>query len=233
MLQEYKLEAYYVQTELATYLLASNDKMKEKGLASQSSISALLRKRRQVYGFKARPIPEKVLTTVLEDAIHVPSAGFTQDFDLIVVKNAATRKRLARAARESEYLKLGMSKSNFISTAPVIVVPCANKKRYEEKYGTGEDSRRLPWWLIDAGFASLALILSAFEHGLAASFLGALADGQVAGILDLPGDHSVIPVAIIPMGYKNVEDKELWDERVKKVGRNRRRLDNIVHWDRW
>src|SRR2546426_10650246 len=83
MLQEYKLEAYYVQTELATYLLASNDKMKEKGLASQSSISALLRKRRQVYGFKARPVPEKVLTTVLEDAIHVPSAGFTQDFDAL------------------------------------------------------------------------------------------------------------------------------------------------------
>ncbi len=207
--------------------------MMEKGLASHSSISALLRKRRQVYAFKARPIPEKVITTILEDAIHVPSAGFTQDFDLIVVRNAATRKRLAGAARESGYLTLGLSKSDFISTAPVIVVPCANKKRYEDKYGTAEDSRRLPWWLIDAGFASLALILSAFEHGLAASFLGALDDGQVAEILDLPEDHSVIPLAIIPMGYRSIEDKELWDERVKRVSRKRRRLDNIVHWDRW
>jgi hypothetical protein len=43
-----------------------------------------------------------------------------------------------------------MSKSDFISTAPIIVVPCANKKRYQDKYGTAEDSRRLPWWLIDA-----------------------------------------------------------------------------------
>src|SRR2546427_7818960 len=232
-LQEYKLEAYYVQTELATYLLASNDKMKEKGFASQSSISALLRKRRQVYGFKARPVPEKVLTTVLQDAIHVSSAGFTQDFDLIVVKNAVTRKRLARAARESEYLKLGMSKSNFISTAPVIVVPCANKKRYEEKYGTGEHSRRLPWWLIDAGFASLALILSAFEHGLAASFLGALDDDKVAGILNLPKDRTVIPLALVPIGFKSLEDKAEWDERSKKVGRDRRSLHDIVHWDKW
>src|SRR2546428_13762493 len=145
-------------------------------MAPQPGIGPLLRKRRQVFGFKAEAIPENVLTTVLEDAIHVPSAGFTQDFDLIVVKNAVTRKRLARAARESEYLKLGMSKSNFISTAPVIVVPCANTKRDEDKYGKGEHSRRLPWWLIDAGFASLALILSAFQHGLAASFLGALDD---------------------------------------------------------
>ena len=202
-------------------------------MTSQSGISALLRKRRQVYGFKVRPIPEKVLTTVLEDARHVPSAGFTQDFDLIVVKNPATRKQLAEAARESEYKTLKLSKSDFISTAPVIMVPCANKKRYEDKYGTAEDSRRLPWWLIDASFASLVLILSAFEHGLAASFLGALDDEKVAGILDLPKDHTVIPLAIIPMGYKSLEDKEWWNERVRKISRDRRRLDDTVHWDRW
>jgi nitroreductase len=205
----------------------------EKQMTPQSSFGALLRKRRQVFGFKAEPIPEKILTTILEDAIHVPSAGFTQDFDLIVVKDVVARKRLAEAARESEYKTLGLSKSDFISTAPVIVVPCANKKRYEDNYGTGEGGRRLPWWLIDASFASLVLILSAFEHGLAASFLGALDDEKLSGILDLPKDHSVIPFAIVPMGYKSLEDKEWWDERVKKVSRSRRRLDDVVHWDRW
>jgi hypothetical protein len=39
--------------------------MKEKGVASESRIGALLRKRRQVYGFKAEPIPEIVSRTVL------------------------------------------------------------------------------------------------------------------------------------------------------------------------
>ena len=202
-------------------------------MAPQPGIGPLLRKRRQVFGFKAEAIPENILTTVLEDAIHVPSAGFTQDFDLIVIKDAVTRKRLAEAARESEYKTLELSKSDFISTAPVIVVPCANKKRYEDKYGRAEDSRRLPWWLIDASFASLVLILSAFEHGLAASFLGALDDEKVAGILDLPKDHTVIPLAIVPMGYKSLEDKKWWDERAKKISRDRRRLDDVVHWDRW
>jgi nitroreductase len=207
--------------------------MKEKQMPPRSSISSLLRKRRQVFGFKAEPIPENILATVLEDAIHVPSAGFTQDFDLIVVKDVVSRKRLAEAARESEYKSLKLSKTDFISTAPVIVVPCANKKRYEDKYGTGEESRRLPWWLVDASFASLVLILSAFEHGLAASFLGALDDEKVAKILDLPKDHTVIPLAIVPMGYKSLEDKEWWDERVKKINSDRRRLDDVVHWDRW
>src|SRR3989442_7049281 len=199
-------------------------------MAPQPGIGPLLRKRRQVFGFKAEAIRENILTTVLEDAIHVPSAGFTQDFDLIVIKDAVTRKRLAEAARESEYKTLELSKSDFISTAPVIVVPCANKKRYEDKYGRAEDSRRLPWWLIDASFASLVLILSAFEHGLAASFLGALDDEKVAGILDLPKDHTVIPLATVPMGHTRLEDREWGNERVRKISRSRRRLWETVRW---
>ncbi len=126
-----------------------------------------------------------------------------------------------------------MSKSDFISTAPIIVVPCANKKRYQDKYGTAEDSRRLPWWLIDASFASRALILSSFEHELAASFLGALDDDKVARILNLPKDHTVIPLALVPVGYKSLEDKARWDERSKKVRRTRRPLEDVVHWDKW
>jgi nitroreductase len=207
--------------------------MNEKSMASESSFGALLRKRRQVYGFKSEPIAAKVLTTVLENAAHVPSAGFTQDFDLIVVKDTVTKTRLAEAAGESEYQKLGMSKSDFISTAPVIVVPCGNKKRYEDKYGTAEDGRRLPWWLIDASFASLALMISAVEQGLAASFLGALDDDKIEKILNLPKDHTVVPLAIVPIGYKSLEDKSWWNQRSEKIQRTRRRLDDIVHWDKW
>jgi len=48
----------------------------------------LLRKRRNVYGFQDRPIPEFVLSRILENARHVPSAGFTQDFDLVVVRDS-------------------------------------------------------------------------------------------------------------------------------------------------
>ena len=45
-----------------------------------------LRKRRNVYGFQDRPIPEVVLSRILEDARHMPSAGFTQDFDLVTIQ---------------------------------------------------------------------------------------------------------------------------------------------------
>ena len=163
------------------------------------TLSKLLRKRRNVYGFKSRAIPDKSLVRILEDARHVPSAGFTQDFEFIVVKDPMIRRELATAGHQPEYMSEGIAKSNFISMAPVIVVPCGNKKRFEAKYGKSEENARLPWWLIDAGFASFALILSAFEHGLAASFLGVLDDEKVRQILNLPMDGSIIPLALVPI----------------------------------
>src|SRR2546428_13544207 len=94
----------------------------------------------------------------------------------------------------------GLAKSEFISTAAVIVVPCGNRKRFAEKYGRAEEKARLPWGLIDAGFASFALILSAFEHGLAASFLGALVDDKVQQILTIPMDGSIILLRLVRIG---------------------------------
>ncbi len=197
------------------------------------NLKSLLRKRRNVYGFESRAIPDKVLTTILEDARHVPSAGFTQDFEFIVVKDPMIRRELAIAGHQREYMSEGLAKSDFISTAPIIVVPCGNKKRFEEKYGRAEENARLPWWLIDAGFASLALILSAFEHELAASFLGVLDDEKVRQILNIPMDGSIIPLALVPIGYKDPEEGVLWIQRSRKAVRNRRGLADHVHWNGW
>ena len=197
------------------------------------TLSKLLRKRRNVYGFKSRAISDKSLVRILEDARHVPSAGFTQDFEFIVVKDPMIRRELATAGHQPEYMSEGIAKSNFISMAPVIVVPCGNKKRFEAKYGKSEENARLPWWLIDAGFASFALILSAFEHGLAASFLGVLDDEKVRQILNLPMDGSIIPLALVPIGFKDPAEEILWEARSRKAVPNRRVLADLVHWNGW
>jgi nitroreductase len=73
------------------------------------SLNALLRKRRNVYGFLPKPVSDELLSGILEDAIRVPSAGFTQDFDLVVVRDRSTKKRLAEASREEEYVKSNLA----------------------------------------------------------------------------------------------------------------------------
>lgn len=119
-------------------------------------LDVVLRKRRNVYGFLSRDIPENVLRRILENARHVPSTGYTQDFDLVVVRNKATKRKLTGAARQDEYKKLEGVVPKFIENAPVVVVPCGNKTRFETKYGRpAEKNSRLPWWLTDTAFAHL------------------------------------------------------------------------------
>lgn len=195
----------------------------------------LLRRRRNVYGFDSKRIPKKVLLRVLVNATHVPSAGFTQDFDFVVVRNRMQNRKLAEAAHEHEYVRTGRARTGFISNAPVVIVPCGSKPRFEDKYGApAEKNARLPWWLIDSGFASLALILSAFEEGLGASFIGAIDDRKVVDILRLPLDNSIVPLAIIPIGYASRDESSDW-KRVRReiVRTRRRRLEEVVHWDTW
>jgi len=198
------------------------------------SLGNLLRKRRNVYGFLAKPIPDRTLMAVLEDATHVPSAGFTQDFDFVVVREEEVKQELAEAAHEDEYVRDGYALPGFISRAPVVVVPCGSKPRFEAKYGRpAEKTSRLPWWLIDAGFASFSLILSAYEKGLGASFVGAIDDEKVERALGLPSDHSVIPLAVVPIGYADPEESAMEAKRRGEIRRRRRRLEGVVHWERW
>ena len=175
------------------------------------------------------------MNSILESATHVPSAGFTQDFEFVVVRDTSLKKKLAQAAAERDYVKTGRAKPDFISRAPVIVVPCGSKPSFEMKYGKpAEKNARVPWWLIDAGFASLVLILSAFESGLAASFIGAIDDVKVSKILKLPEDGSIVPLAIIPIGYLDPDEAAKWKTGTRKaIKRRRRKLEELVHLDGW
>ena len=197
-------------------------------------LRVLLRKRRNVYNFLVKPVPGELLKSILEDSVHVPSAGFTQDFDLVVVRDKETRAKLAAASFEDEYVKKGEVKRGFVSSAPVIVVPCGNKSRFESKYGSPADkTARAPWWLIDAGFASLALILSAYEKGLAGSFLGAIDDEKVTRILGLPRDGSIVPLGMILLGCARTQSRAKAQARVKAVKKRRIRSDDLIHWEGW
>lgn len=179
-----------------------------------------------------------MLKRILENSTHVPSAGYTQDFDFVVVKDQSTRRKLAEAAFQEEYNEAEVgseSVHDFIASAPIIVVPCANKTSFEKMYGKAtEDVARLPWWLIDAGFASFALLLSAFQEGLVASFIGSLDDNKVIEILKLPNDGSIVPLAVIPMGYEHPKARE-YETKFRKTWqrRHRKKLEEFLHLEDW
>ncbi len=175
--------------------------------AAPASLDSLLDRRRMVRRFKPDPLPESLVQSLLSAAARAPSAGNTQPWAFIVVRDADIRIQLARAA-------FGQM---FVAEAPVVIVACTDVARSRARY----QERGERYGLIDTAFASLLLLLAVTEQGLGACFVGAFEDGDVARLLSLP--KHVKPVAIVPVGYPAEAP------RAQKL----RPLAEAVHSERW
>ncbi len=180
--------------------------------------------------FKNDSVPEEVLQRILETGIHAPSAGFTQGWAFVVVRNAETKRKLAQAAGEDYYVRGGHKR--FISEAPLIIVPCGSEALYIQRYRepdkvgpVGEIMFDLPWWMIDAAFASLLVMLTATDQGLGTCFVGAFDRESVREALGIPREYE--PLALMPLGYPEK------DKRSPSLNRGRRPLTEVIHYEHW
>lgn len=157
--------------------------------------------------FKPDPVEDEVVNEALRMANLAPSAGNLQARDFIVVKGAKTKKALAEAAYDQD----------FVRTAPVVVVFCADLERIGH-YG---DRGRALYCLQDVAAAVQNLMLYLFDKGIGTVWVGAFDEKKASAALNLP-DH-VRPVAMVPMGYP----------AGKGVTRKRLPLDQLVHREKW
>jgi nitroreductase len=68
------------------------------------SVLDTIRKRRSVRKYKGDPVPEDVLARVLEAARLAPSAKNIQPWKFIVVRDRATKRKLAKASFEQYFM---------------------------------------------------------------------------------------------------------------------------------
>lgn len=142
--------------------------------------------RRSAREFEKKPIDDKLIGVILYAATHASSAGNTQEWEFVVVKEEDQKKKLARAALGQE----------FIAKAPVVIVVCANLARISLKYGKrGENLYAIQ----DTSFAIQNMMLAAHALGLGSCFVGAFEEDIAMEILELP--DNIRPVAMIPVGY--------------------------------
>jgi len=89
-------------------------------------------KRRMVRHFLPDPVPPEVIDRILDLARHAPSAGFTQGQSFVVVTEPETKRSIARACGEEDYVEGGFHP--FISGAPVLLIPCTSEAAYHRRY---------------------------------------------------------------------------------------------------
>jgi len=195
----------------------------------------ILKRRRMVRAYEPRPVPREALERIVGTVRRAPSAGFSQGQRLIVVTEPETRKAIADATGEEYYVQQGFAP--WISGAAALVVVCTREADYHERYQQqdklveGEEIEwPVPYWHVDAGKAAMLVLLAAIDEGLAAGVFGIGPDDQrVREVLGLPEDVALVEV--ITLGYP-AEDSA--SDRLSSRGtRPRRRLDEVVRWEKF
>jgi len=163
--------------------------------------------RRSIRKYRADPVPEEALQTVLEAARWAPSWANTQCCRLIVVRDKETKSKLAETLKG---VRPGRSNpaTEAVRNAPVVIAACA--ERGISGFYKDESGQSIPatdkgdWWLMfDVALAMQNMSLAAHALGLGTVHNGLLDAAEAARILDVP--ENIIVVELLPLGWPDEE----------------------------
>jgi nitroreductase len=184
--------------------------------------------------FTTDPVPPDVLKRILSAIRHVPTAGFSQGIELVVLQTPEEVGRFWRittpAAERSAALKRGDPPEG---TPPVIVLPFSDKRAYLRRYsgadkaGLGMDEEEgwpVPYWDVDAAMAAMTILLAAVDEGLGGWFFGVF-HGEAELLDDLGVPDGPRLIGAIGLGRPDPSDRA--------VVFDHREVADYVHRGRW
>ena len=191
----------------------------------------VVRKRKMVRSFEARPIDPEVVERLLANAQRAPSAGFSQGWAFLVLEGADAKRYWDALWPEPRRSEFGWPD---MFNAPLLVVCLSNKSQYLDRYAlpdkgwTDRDPKRwpVPYWDIDTGMAALNILLTAVDAGLGAVFFGVPDQAKLRETFGIPGEHTAI--GTIAIGHPKAQDRP---SPSLKLGH--RRSEDVVHRGRW
>ena len=165
-----------------------------------------IEQRRSVRSFNGDPVSEATVGRLVEAALRAPSAGNLQPWQLMIVYGEETRRSLASACRNQ----------NFIAEAPVNIVVILEQGKSQDVYGQLGQKYQYQ----DIGAAIENMLLAATGYGLATCWVGAFEEDKISQILQLGGD--LRPEAIIAVGYSD-------ENPVPVPRRNANEVVKVIH----
>lgn len=142
--------------------------------------------RRSIRNYLDKPVPNELISQILDVARFAPSSGNLQNWKVVLVSNPDKKSELATAAL----------KQKWIMTAPVLLVVCNNlpdvKRLYKER---GE----FLYSIQNVAVFIQNILLIAHSLGLATCLVGAFDPDAVRRVLRIPDDAE--PEAIVALGY--------------------------------
>jgi 5,6-dimethylbenzimidazole synthase len=196
--------------------------------------------RRDIRTFLSNPIPEDVVTNLLDAAHHAPSVGFMQPWSFILVTSEELKKRLAWAADKEKralaihYEEEGARQSQFldlkiegIKQAPLtICITCDPTRGGSHVLGRNSIPETD---MLSVACAIQNMWLATCAEGLAMGWVSFYKKNDVRDILGIP--PHIEPVALLSVGYtdnypsKPILEMANWEKR--------RSLEDLIFHDTW
>jgi nitroreductase len=194
----------------------------------------VVQRRRMVRDFSDEPVARPLVEQLVANATRIPSAGYSQGFAFVVLTDPGQRRLFWETTSGPEWR--GESEFVPLTRAPVVIVPLSHKQAYLDRYAlpdkihtplSREKHWPVPYWDIDTGFGVMLILLTAVELGLGALFFG-IFQGEKAlmDALGVPAGYR--PIGAIAVGYPSVGERS-----TPELPAGRRRLDEVVRWERW
>lgn len=150
--------------------------------------------RRSIRKFADTPVSRNVIADIVETASYAPSWKHTQITRYIAVEGELKDKIADECT--SAYAKNG----EIIKNAPMLIAVTFIKNRSGfERDGSYSTPKEGGWQMFDAGVASEAFCLAAYEQGLGTVIMGIFDEAKAASFLEVPEEREL--VALIPIGY--------------------------------
>ncbi|MBA3232734.1 MAG: nitroreductase family protein [Propionibacteriales bacterium] len=190
-------------------------------------------RRRMVRNYTDETVDPRLVDRILANALHAPSAGFSQGWGFLLLDTRHDVERFWRSTTDDE--DENDSWLSGMRRAPVLVVPLSCKQAYLDRYAapdkgwTDKDESRwpVPYWDIDTGMAALLMLQTVTDAGLGACFFG------------IPGEtwpsfraEFNIPVPYTPIGAITIGVRAP-DTLSPSLKRGRKPAADVVHRSRW
>lgn len=162
-----------------------------------------LYERKSVRVFDDRPVEENVKQAVLEAALQAPTAGNMALYTILDITDPEKKAALSKSCDNQP----------FIATAPMVLIFCADYRRWYDVFCRFVDEVRKPdmgdLFLAeaDAIIAAQNAVVAAQSLGLGSCYIGDITENfeYHQKLLNLP--QYVVPAAMLVMGYPTEQQK--------------------------
>ena len=169
----------------------------------QNEVIASLYRRKSVRAYRDEPVPPEVKAAVLEAACQAPSAGCQQLYTILDITDQALKEALA----------VTCDNQPFIARAPVVLVFCADCRKWYDTYVEAGCAPRRPGAgdlllaVTDAAIAAQNAVTAAESLGLGSCYIGDILERYEdhRRLLSLP--EWVLPAVMLVLGWPTEQQK--------------------------